>query len=707
MTISVKSLIAIPFVMFTGHSLAAPFESCPPDAFLTQGTSARAYSVNLVTGDYNIAASEHNIAYRNRKINRRMNALGFNPLDQYIYGWSYGHRTLARVHADFRVEPLDVKSKVDKDFYVGDVHPTSNEYYAYRDGKQFGLYKIDLDENSEDYLHMRRIIDGRSLSLDIADLAINPMDELGYAVTKKGELYQIDLANGSKKLLARLDVQGAFGAAYFDPDGNLYIGRNRDGHIFRIAVNTGNFAAEFFAAGPPSNINDGARCAIAPITDIIDDNVDFGDAPDSYGTMLSSNGARHTLSDTYLGSGVDGESDSSAYPLSDDANDTVDDEDGVQFATLITEGKNAVLVVKSTGSGFLNGWIDTDANGRFDGNDQILTDYRISNEKESLYVDIPDGATPGKTWARFRLSTEPGLLAYGGAPDGEVEDYQVEIHQQEVTVNHYPSATGWTTIAFEDNWPLEGDYDMNDLVVYLRTSITANENGVSQVNIEGEVAAVGAAYHNGFGIRLPGIKRALVDHSNVSYSINDKPVDWVPIESGREEAILMVTYNLWDYIGSGEHCLFYRTEEECGSSIQMTFSAKIPLTEPVDVELGGVLDPFLFATPGAWHGGHFVEAPGRGYEIHLKNQAPTEAFDVSLFDKQGDDASNQDRELYFQTENGLPWAMEIGTRWEYPIEYREISHAYPLFARYARSNGLNNPHWYDDQTSNHAYIFNN
>ncbi len=698
---SVRKLLALPLVLLANSVFAAPFDGCPPEGFLTQGTMPKSYAVNLVTGDYNVAADHM------ASSDGRINAVGFNPVDRYLYAWSYKYRTVAKIHADFSVEPLTISNKPNTGFYVGDVHPSNNTYYVYRRGNQFGLYKIVLDELDASYMDMQKIIDGDTLNLRIADMAINPTDGMAYAVSTFGELFQINLDDGNHQKLADLGIRGTFGAAYFDPNGHLYVSRNHDGHIYRVAVDSGSYAAELSAVGPSSNINDGARCAVAPVGDVIDDKIDFGDAPDSYGTLLDSDGARHTLSSLYLGSSVDGESDSSAYPLSDDANDTEDDEDGVQFATSIVEGKQAVIVVKTSGKGFLSGWIDLDANGVFDNNDQVLADREIRNERESIYLTVPDGASAGKTWARFRFSSEPGLLALGSAPDGEVEDYEVEIVEQQVTVNHYPSATGWTTLAFEDNWPLEGDYDMNDLVVYLRTSIAHKENGVTQVNIAGEVAAVGAAYHNGFAIRLPGVKRSLVDHENMTYTINDQPVKWLPIEGGRDEAILMVTYNLWDYVGSGEHCEFYRTEEQCGSAIHMKFEASIPMIEPVDVSLKGVLDPFLFATPGAWHGGHFFEAPGRGYEIHLKNQAPTEAFDITLFDKEGDDASNADAGLYFQTDNGLPWALEVGTRWEYPIEYHEISHAYPLFARYARSNGTDDAHWYNELYTNYNYIFDN
>ena len=126
----------------------------------------------------------------------------------------------------------------------------------------------------------------------------------------------------------------------------------------------------------------------------------------------------------------------------------------------------------------------------------------------------------------------------------------------------------------------------------------------------------------------------------------------------------------------------------------MSFSARIPMKEPVPVKLQGAFDPFLFATPGAWHGGHFASAPGRSYEIHLKNYAPTEGFDQSLFNEPGDDASAPQKNFYYQTKNGLPWALEIGTQWEHPKEYNDIGHAYPYFAQWAQTNGTVNASWY-------------
>lgn len=698
-----RKLFAVPVFLFTQSVWAAPFDSCPAQAFLTQGSVAQTYAVNLVTGDFRVQAETMGTTHA-------VNGLGFNPVDQYLYGWGYEYGLPVRVHNDFTVEPLQVNNISGANFYVGDVHPDNNHYYVYRKGSSYGLYSIQLDPAAADYLEMSRIIDGSSLSMSIADMAINPADNMGYAVSSRGELFRFDLETGDNALLSNIGERGGFGAAYFDPDGNLYVSRNRDGSIFRIAIGNADYTAELFASGPSSSINDGSRCATAPVIDASDTQIDFGDAPDSYGTYLESNGARHGLATDntlHLGEIVDGEADSSAFPLSDDANDSIDDEDGIQFATGIVESESAVVIVNSSGEGFINAWIDLEADGEFDYEDQVLIDYPVSEGKQAVYVDIPPGVNQGKTWARFRLSSRTGLQPTGGVADGEVEDYEVEILEKEATVNHYPSASGWTTVAFEDNWPLEGDYDMNDLVVYLRNSIVRGSSGIKQVNIKGEVAAVGAAYHNGFAVRLPGVKYSQVDLDNVSYKINGRAVDFTPIEGGRDEAILIVTYNLWDYTGTGEHCLYFRTEPGCGSSIQMTFEAEIPLQGQVNASLSGVLDPFLFATPGAWHGGHFVTAPGRAYEIHMKNQDPTEAFDPTLFDQPGEDVSNPASDIYYQTAQGLPWALEVGTRWEYPTEYSDIGRAYTLFSKYATSGGLTNSYWFNPDYTNPELIFTN
>lgn len=671
---------------------ASAFSECPSQAFLTQGKVPQTFGINLVTGHYSIETQDHGV-------NRVINGLGFNENDRYLYGWSYEHGQPARIHNDWSVEPLGDINVTNQNYFVGDVSATDNTYYVYRRGQNYGLFAISLDPDDSDYLTMRRVVDGTTLNLRIADFAVNPVDDQLYAVEFNGSLHRIDRSSGTATELADVGVAGTFGAAYFDNEGNMYIGRNNDGSIFRIPVSAGDFNAELFASGPASNSNDGSRCASAPLSTTVEANIDFGDAPDSYATSLDNNGARHGLLDDsglFFGSSVDGESDAYIYPLTDDDTGNGDDEDGIQMISDVVERENAIAMITTSAPGFLNAWIDLHRDGQFDPIDQVATSVPLGAGQQAVYMAIPDGVSPGDTWARFRLSTTPTLEPFGGAPDGEVQDMQVRLAENEVTIIEYPSASGWTTIAFEDNWPLLDDYDLNDLVVYMRTTSHKRAEGLVQVDILGEIAAVGAGYHNGFGIRLPGVLATDIDPEKTRFKINGQPVTDRPlVEEGREEAILIISGDVFDYVGAGNHCLFYRTEPGCGSSIQLYFDVSVAFNNPVDTDASGAFDPFLFAAEGAWHGAHFVEAPGRSYEIHLKNQAPTEAFNMALFSQAGQDVSNPEMGQYFLGETGLPWAVEIATRWTYPLEYTDVSNAYPLFPEFARSAGANGELWYE------------
>lgn len=703
-----RRLLLTSLLLGSQAAWADPFLECPSRAFLTQDAVAKTYGVNLVTGDFGLLQDEMGTK-------GKVNATGFNPNDQYMYGWSYQYHVPARIHSDFTIEPLissDEKDKygiVNSDFYVGDVSLTNNTYYVYGPGSTKGLYAISLDAASDEYLQMRQVVDGKTLNLKIFDMAFHPTDGFAYTVDKTGMLMRINVEEGTAEELADTGQSGTFGAVYFDVDANLYVSRNNDGKVFKIAIGLENYTAQLFALGPSSSINDGARCALAPVVDVSDTNIDFGDAPDSYGTLLKDNGARHGLKDEntlYLGKGVDGESDGKPLPLSDDESDFNDDEDGVQFATNLQAGDTAVVMVEPSEAGIISAWLDSNQNGVFDADEQIITDKAVEAGKQPIYITVPEGSLPGSTWARFRLSSSVGMEPTGGVSDGEVEDYNVNITVEGSAVNYYPSSKGWTTVAFEDNWPFEGDYDMNDLVTYMRTTVFRTDDKVTLVNISGELAAVGAAYHNGFGIRLPGVLRDQIDEENINYTINDRKVrNYSPLEAGRYEAIFILAYNTWSYVSAGEDCVFYRTEEGCGSDVQMRFNITIPFKTPVESDISGVFDPFMFATPGAWHGDHFETPPGRSYEIHLKNHHATEAFNYKFMNRSGQDASNPDEKHFFQTNNGMPWAMEMGSRWQYPKEYRDVTHAYPQFPSFVRSEGEENPSWFSLKNAIDSILF--
>ena len=183
---------------------------------------------------------------------------------------------------------------------------------------------------------------------------------------------------------------------------------------------------------------------------IVNDEVDFGDAPDTYGTLLASNGARHaTVLGFSLGSGIDGEVD--GQPTANASGDGADD-DGVTLPSPLVTNTTANVTVTASSAGKLDAWVDFNNNGNFnDSGEKVFNNITVVAGANSLSFAVPNGATPALTFARFRLSATGGLGPTGLASDGEVEDYQVQIVNTQFSVND-PTVTegnaGTTNLAF-------------------------------------------------------------------------------------------------------------------------------------------------------------------------------------------------------------------------------------------------------------------
>ncbi|MFC1997304.1 GEVED domain-containing protein [Chloroflexota bacterium] len=159
--------------------------------------------------------------------------------------------------------------------------------------------------------------------------------------------------------------------------------------------------------------------------------LDFGDAPDSYGTLIASNGARHkAVPGVRLGASIDIEPDGqpNAFAFGDDIGGQ-DDEDGVSYPSALVIGQTNEIIVGSSDLALLDAWIDFDGNGVFDHPSEHIfaVPEPLSTGVNILNFSIPAGASPGPTYARFRMSTTGGLLPIGVAQDGEVEDYLINL----------------------------------------------------------------------------------------------------------------------------------------------------------------------------------------------------------------------------------------------------------------------------------------
>ncbi len=220
------------------------------------------------------------------------------------------------------------------------------------------------------------------------------------------------------------------------------------GLVFTVpcgAVSANTFARfRFSTAGGLSF--DGGPAADGEVEDylVTTKGLDLGDAPDSYGTLIGSTGARHVVdpgTPLYLGACVDTELDGQPATSGNPANgDDIgaglsdvggcagpDDEDGATFDTMIVacSTTNQVTVTSVGAGALLDAWIDFDGDGDFaDGGEQVFTSQALTGS-DALMFAAPCSTESGLTYARFRVSSTGGLSSSGAAMSGEVEDYQV------------------------------------------------------------------------------------------------------------------------------------------------------------------------------------------------------------------------------------------------------------------------------------------
>ncbi len=155
--------------------------------------------------------------------------------------------------------------------------------------------------------------------------------------------------------------------------------------------------------------------------------LDFGDGPERYPVTLAQNGARHTVSDLFLGSAVNGEADGQA---SANADAETDDDGVVKIASILSADVETTssVSVRTSAAGKLDAWIDFNNDGIWlDTGEQIFNSVDVVAGINLLSFAVPVNLNAQVTAARFRLSTAGSLTATGAANDGEVEDYLVEI----------------------------------------------------------------------------------------------------------------------------------------------------------------------------------------------------------------------------------------------------------------------------------------
>lgn len=301
-------------------------------------------------------------------------------------------------------------------------------------------------------------------------------------------------------------------------------------------------------------------------------------------------------------------------------------------------------------------------------------DLNRDNGADNDFNDVVITSTANPVRAVDRTNILESTHADGNDDDNDGVNNQNDDYPNDASKAYnvyYPSSSTFGSLAFEDLWPSQGDYDMNDVVVnYQYKAVLNASNKVVSMTGKYKLRAAGGIFHNGFSVELP------VTASSVS-SISGG----LGLEAGTNKAIVKVFSNSKSLIST------YNTFS--GQSLQQTDTIVVNMSFATPQTMNiGTFNPFIYIDESD---------KGRGYEVHLPDMNPTEKVTTSILGTNADN-SIPSSGRYYKTKNNLPFAIAIPESFSYPTEKSSILDAYSKFATWAQSGGTSYTDWYQNKS---------
>jgi len=243
---------------------------------------------------------------------------------------------------------------------------------------------------------------------------------------------------------------------------------------------------------------------------------------------------------------------------------------------------------------------------------------------------------------------------------------------------------GWETLAFEDEWPKQGELDFNDLIVDARYTITCDVYGdVTDVIIDYAIRAQGTNQQNGFGFSIPVSPTEVSSYTGYSHTNGIISTNINGSEAGQTEATFIVFDNAMDIMQPTSPEKVINTARGEQPVENDTLTIQIVFNTPLTTAVMGwpPYNPFM------------IVDQDRSKEVHLNNHAPTSLADTTLFGTEAD-ASNPGSGQYYRTSSNIPWALHIPVSWDYPFEEAPINSAHLHFSDWISTSGSSYPDWY-------------
>ncbi len=249
---------------------------------------------------------------------------------------------------------------------------------------------------------------------------------------------------------------------------------------------------------------------------------------------------------------------------------------------------------------------------------------------------------------------------------------------------------------FEDLWPKYGDYDMNDIVIYVEhIAKTMNtHNKVKKLAFNYTLKAIGATKKIAAALMLDEI---LADEVlSVSYE-NHVPVTFdihtTGTEKGQTQAVIPLFDNAHELLGK-QNSVFVNTIKNSPENVDNppVCTVVVEFKSPVDLEKIDIAAWNLFIITDINLLTQTAASDNR-VEIHLMNYAPTQKANTQLFG-QMDDKSTVN--IPYISAHNLTWGMLIPDAFRWPAEYINITHVYPKFVDWVTTGGDENKDWYKE-----------
>lgn len=309
----------------------------------------------------------------------------------------------------------------------------------------------------------------------------------------------------------------------------------------------------------------------------------------------------------------------------------------------------------------------------YNGNSYVGYDsYTESGDKVSGKGVVPNNITYVEIWGYVKnkawldnvhFESEPAIIDADndGVADSN-DDYPNDPARAYQT--SFPTS-GYQTLAFEDLWPAQGDFDFNDMVISTQIIYSSDANGdIVDAQVTISLDAMGAGASSGLAIRLLDASKQNFP-GNIIASLNGDAALDPDVQNGIivYDDVKAAQSEYYTNNGSGP------SKDADEFTFTITFNSGVQSITP---------DIYIYRTGE------------RGRETHIDGFTGTSEADATLAN------TKMDVNGTYNSASGLPWAIEVVTTdksFEHPLEKVDVLQAYPTFQSWAQSSGSSSTNW--------------